>query len=302
MGGDEMNVNYEYYRIFYYAAKYQSLTKAANILGSNQPNVTRYINKLEQELGCRLFFRSGRGVSLTPEGKRLYDHVSVAFAHLQAAEEELSSSRRLETGGVSIGISETALHVMLLKKLREFHTLYPNIRLRITGHSTPQALAALNSGVVDLAVVTSPSGAAKPCQEFKLMPFQHILVGGPQFARLADRQLSLKELLDYPLISLVRETMTYRFFEHLFFTHGISLRADMEAATTSQILSLVKNDLGLAFLPESFALEALERGELFRIPLTIQIPERHVCLVKDTSRTLSIAAKEFEKILYHDVC
>ena len=62
-----MEVTYDYYRIFYYAAKYKSFSQAATILMSNQPNVTRAIHNLESQLGCRLFIRSNRGAELTPE-------------------------------------------------------------------------------------------------------------------------------------------------------------------------------------------------------------------------------------------
>ena len=55
-----MEVTYDYYRIFYYAAKYKSFSQAATILMSNQPNVTRAIHNLESQLGCRLFIRSNR--------------------------------------------------------------------------------------------------------------------------------------------------------------------------------------------------------------------------------------------------
>ena len=61
-----MEVTYDYYRIFYYAAKYKSFSQAATILMSNQPNVTRAIHNLESQLGCRLFIRSNRGAELTP--------------------------------------------------------------------------------------------------------------------------------------------------------------------------------------------------------------------------------------------
>lgn len=67
-----MNVNFEYYKIFYYVAKYGSFTKAARALGSTQPNVTRAMNCLEQQLNTTLFIRTNRGVQLTPEGERLY--------------------------------------------------------------------------------------------------------------------------------------------------------------------------------------------------------------------------------------
>ena len=70
-----MEISLDYYRVFYYAARCGSLTKAAELLYSNQPNVTRVIRLLENELGCRLFFRTNRGVQLTPEGKILYTHV-----------------------------------------------------------------------------------------------------------------------------------------------------------------------------------------------------------------------------------
>lgn len=57
-------MNLDYYKTFYYVALSKNFTKAAELLGNNQPNVTRSMNNLEAELGCRLFARSNRGVSL----------------------------------------------------------------------------------------------------------------------------------------------------------------------------------------------------------------------------------------------
>ena len=48
-------ITYDYYRIFYFVAQYHSFTKAAEILKNNQPNITRCMNNLESELGCKLF-------------------------------------------------------------------------------------------------------------------------------------------------------------------------------------------------------------------------------------------------------
>ena len=53
-----MAVPYDYYRIFYYVAQHKSFTKAAEALGNNQPNITRCMNNLEQDLGCKLFVRT----------------------------------------------------------------------------------------------------------------------------------------------------------------------------------------------------------------------------------------------------
>ena len=87
---------YDYYRIFYHVAQHHSFTKAAEVLHNNEPNVTRCMNNLETELGCHLFVRSGPGgVSLTPEGQKLFNHVAIAFEQLGASEKPSSSVTRV---------------------------------------------------------------------------------------------------------------------------------------------------------------------------------------------------------------
>ena len=90
-----MDVNFEYYKIFYYVAKYHNFTKAAQALNNSQPNITRAMNCLEQQLNTTLFIRTNRGVQLTPEGERLYNHVLSAMEQFQAAEEELGRQLRI---------------------------------------------------------------------------------------------------------------------------------------------------------------------------------------------------------------
>ena len=135
-------ITYDYYRIFYFVAQYHSFTKAAEILKNNQPNITRCMNNLESELGCKLFIRSHQGVTLTAEGEKVYERVAVAYEQLRTVEEELALERSLESGLITIGASETALRLMLLSRLEHFHTRYPHVRLRISNHSTPQAIQA----------------------------------------------------------------------------------------------------------------------------------------------------------------
>lgn len=289
-----MNVNFEYYKIFYYAAKYKNFTKAANVLGIGQPNVTRAMNCLEQEIHCTLFIRTNRGVKLTPEGAQLFEHVAVAMSQLQAAETELTASMGLENGSISIGASETALNIYLLDKLRTFHMEHPGIRLKIYNHSTPQAIRSMKNGEIDFAIVSTPTNADDPLKEIHVQSFQDILVGGRTFAALGSQELTLAELQNYPLICLGRETMTWQFYHDLFLSHGLELIPDTEVATTDQILSLVKSDLGLAFLPESMAQEALRQHRIVQIRLREQIPERQICMVYDRQHPLSAAAQQLK--------
>lgn len=294
-----MAVNYEYYRCFYYVAKYKNLTRAASAMMGSQPNVTRVMRNLEQELGCRLITRSNRGVTLTEEGERLYQHVAVAFEQLRLGEEALTQSGGLQEGSVSIGTSETAIHGLLLGVLRRFHREYPGVRLRLRNYTTPQAFSALRDGQIDFAVITAPVGVEqRPFKRTCLKVFRDILIGGPQFAALAEKPLRLAELADYPLIGLSRDTGTFELYSRFYMANGLALEPDMEVATTDLILPLVENDLGVGFLPHEFAEKALQEGRVVRLQLEEAIPERHICLVQDTRNSLSPAARTLRQMLY----
>jgi len=294
----EMAVNYEYYRCFYYVAKYKNLTRAAAAMGSSQPNVTRVMHNLEYELGCRLITRSNRGIALTEEGERLYQHVAVAFAHLQQAEEQLTRGGGPQEGCVYIGASEAALHGLLLDVLRHFHQEYPAIRLKIRNDTALRALQALRSGQIDFAVVAMPAGPLqRPFKRTDLKPFRDILVGGKLFAELAGAPLCLADVSRYPLISLARDTATFAFYSNFYMKHGLEFDPDMEVATTDLLLPMVENDLGLGFVPEEFAAEALRTGRVIQVRLRETIPERRICLVQDTRSSLSAAARTLQQML-----
>ena len=292
-----MPVPYDHYRIFYHVAKYHSFTRAAAVLMNSQPNITRTMNELERQLGCRLFLRSNRGVTLTPEGERLYARVAAAVEQLQAGEAELAGERSLAEGRVAVGTSELGLHGLLLAVLGRFRQAHPGVSVRVTNQSNVLSLAAVKSGAVDLAVVSAPTGASRPLTETPLVEFRDILAAGPRFAHLAQGVHSLRELAELPFVSIGPGTQTFAFYDGLFARQGLALQPEVETATTDQILPMIRSDLGLGFLPEGFAREALEKGEIVRVHLEEELPPRHICLVKDRSRPLSLAALELERML-----
>ena len=294
----KMNISYDYYKIFYFVARYGSFTRAAEVLMNNQPNITRSIKNLEGELGCTLFVRSNKGVTLTAEGEKLFIHISAAVEQITAGEEELSFDKSLQGGTVSVGASETALHGLLLPIIDGFHRKYPGIKIRISNHSTPQALNALKNGLADIAVVTTPADISKPLSKKIIKSFREAAVCGERLAYLSKEPLSIEKLCSYPLISLGRETKTFEFYSNLFLSHGLLFRPDIEVATADQILPMVRNNLGIGFLPEALARESVQRGEIYEITLSDKIPERFIILVKRSDHSLSIAAKELEKMIY----
>ncbi len=292
-----MAVSYDYYRIFYHVVRCRSFTRAAEVLNNNQPNITRCMNNLEQELGCKLFTRSNRGVALTPEGERLYRRVSVAYEQLRLAEDEIRRDCSLDTGVISIAVSETALHLLLLDKLSVFHASYPGVRLRIANDSTPQAIEALKRGQVDCAVVTTPAPQAAVLQQTPLLSFHGVLLCGNRYPELTREPMHLSELSVYSFICLGEGTSTYEFYQQLFAQNGLPFRVDLEASTMDQVLPMISHNLGIGFYPEPMAADALARGEVQKISLIEEIPERHLCLIEDAARPQSVALRTLRKHL-----
>lgn len=292
-----MNINYEYYRIFYYAAKFKNLTQAAKAADSNQPNISRIIKLLEHELGCSLMIRSSRGITLTPEGERLYAHVRIAVEQLKLAEEELQMNAELKEGFITIGVTETALRLLLLPVLNQFKKQYPRIHIRILHHLTNQAVDSVKNKLVDFAVIATPPFVDKSLNPYPLMEFSDILIGGSSYACHAETPVSLKELAGYPLVCLNEGTMTYRFYEDFFHQNHLIFEPELEVAATDQILPVIKNDLGVGFIPEIFVRDALVKKEVFKLSLVEEIPPRQICLIENKNHPLSIAAKELKTML-----
>lgn len=294
-----MNSNFEYYKIFYYVAKYENLTKAATALKTSQPAVTRTIHKLEGELGCRLFTRSKTGMKLTPEGRTFYGYVAAGCAQFFKGENDLSNLISLENGTIYISATETALHCYLFQAMEEFNSLYPNVRFKILNNSTTESVNAVKEGKVDLAFVSANLQVAKPLRMKILRKYRDILIAGKRFEELkaGKEELSLKELVSYPWISLTAETITRRFLNEYFEKNGLTFAPDMELATTDMILPAVRHNLGLGFIPAEFADAELESGQVFEIKVKEKLPERNIILIYDAEYPQSIAAKEFQKFL-----
>ena len=288
-------ITYDYYRIFYHVALYRSFTKAAEILGNNQPNITRCMNILENELDCKLFVRSNRGVKLTPEGEQLFSHVSIAHEQLQCGEEELRRNRSLESGHITIGASETALHMLLLDRLERFHEEYPNVRLKISNYSTPQAIIALENGGIDFAIVTTPANTKKPFRRISLHHFREILIGGAKYKHLSQQEHNLAELTDCPFISLGKDTSTRELYIQYFLNHNLTFQPDMEAATADQILPMIIHNLGIGFYPEELSQSVIDQGIAYAIPIKEALPQRELCLLLDERKTQSIPVQKILK-------
>ncbi|MBQ8833982.1 MAG: LysR family transcriptional regulator [Oscillospiraceae bacterium] len=293
-----MHINLDSYRVFYYVAQYRSFTKAAQMLYSNQPNVTRTIKNLEQTLGCTLFIRTSRSVQLTPEGEELFSHIAPAMQQIKAGEESVLLHSKLQGGTISIGVSEIALHQVLLPVLERFRQEYPGIRLRIFNSNSQQAVSALKNRLVDFALITPPIAESDVFLRTDVAAFQEVPVCGRAYEYLAEQPLTWEHLAFLPIISLCKGTSTHQLYTDWFRAHDLTFVPDIEAATADQILPMVRANLGIGFIPEQAAREAAADGSITVLQPQEKPPERTISLLKRKDMPLSVAAAELERMLF----
>ncbi len=291
------DVNFEHYKVFYYVARSGNITSAARALYLSQPSVSRAVAGLEEELGCRLFVRSKKGVELTAEGRQLYKHVSIACKHFFSAEEELSLMKSETSGILRLAVSDAAFQQRIISRISAFHAEHPSVHLKIDNMPTPETIEAVHNNVVDMAVVTTPFRSPYELRITELCELNDIAVAGQGFAYLKDKPLSLAELNDYTLITLEEGSTTRSFFEELFSRNGILMSPDIELGSISQVLPLVRGNLGIGFVPAPIAADDIRLGNIFRIEIKEEIPSRSICLITDEDYEISDVMTAFTESL-----
>lgn len=249
-----MNINYEYYKIFYYVAKYQSVSKASEKMNMNQPNVSRVLKKLENDLGCLLFVRSNKGVILNDRGQLLFEKISKAVELIEMGESEVLDNKTLEKGKLCIGISEISIRMHLMPILVEFREKHPNVDLSLRlFNSNTLTVNALKNGNIDLAIVSAQEELPSNIKEYKLIESSFICVCGNKYTELINRPIHLSELSKYSFISLARGTSFYRDLKKYYDDNNVPLRVDIEIASFDQVNNLILDNMGVAIVPEGFA-------------------------------------------------
>lgn len=290
-------MNYEYCKIFFYVGKHKNITKAAAELYSSQPAVSRAIQNLEQELGCRLFVRNKSGVEFTHEGKLLYEYASIAYSHLLKAEDEISQSVSTDGGTIYIGSTITALYDYLFEILNDFHKIHPKVKFKITTGSSDKTIEKLKNGIVDLSFVTTPFKNFKQFSTVKIKKFNDILIAGDRYSKLKEHTLKLEDLENFPLICLEEGMQLREFIEGIFAENNLNFAPEIEPDSAHLIVQMVRHNFGLGFVPQGMAQEAIGRGEVFKVALEQELPPRYICLITDPHHPLTSASRELVRMI-----
>ena len=287
-----MSVKLESYRVFKEVAEVGNITAAAQALYISQSAVSQSIKQLENDLQTRLFSRNSRGVTLTAEGKMLYEYVRSAMGLLETGEAKLSQTRELQMGQLIIGASDTVTSQFLLPYLDSFHREHPAIHIQIISGRSHKVLGLLRSGKVDIAFASTPTDMTS-LETFPCFPTHSIFVAGAEYPCDFDHVYSLEEISAFPLILLERKASSRLYLERFFLQNGLRLNPEIELGARSLLVDLAAIGFGVAGVTEEFVRKELDSGRLKKLKTSFEIPARSVdmCLLSDVPQ--SAAAERF---------
>ena len=257
-------VKLELYRVFREVAEAGNISLAAENLYLSQSAVSQSVKQLEQQLGTRLFLRSPRGVTLTEDGRLLFEYVRSAMG-------------LLETG-------ENKLHQFLLPHLDAFHRRYPNIHIRIISGRSYKVLGLLRAGRVDIAFASAP-GDADDLEHIPCFETHSCFVAAPDYPCDFTRAYTTEEIAAFPLILLEKKASSRTYLEKYFLQSGVRLTPEIELGARSLLVDLAKIGFGVAGVTREFVQGELAAGEIRELSTAFSIPPRTVdlCMLRNVS-------------------
>jgi DNA-binding transcriptional LysR family regulator len=278
-------------------ARHQSLTRAAAELHLSQPAVTQHIAALEQDLGCRLFERHGRGVKLTDEGERLlacHRKIHTAVADLRR---EIQDARSGALGHLSVGAGLTICIFVLPGLLADYRQRYPGVELHVRSGRTREVLAMLLDEQVDVGMVTSPV-QHRTIETIPLYRDRMVVVARPEHPLARSGPVDAAALAGQRLILFEQGSGFRTYSQEVFEGRGVLLHADIELDSIEAIKEMVLAGLGISVVPEMAVARELTAGSLVTLPLdNWPVMERTTSLIlRRTSEARPAAVDAFVEL------
>lgn len=239
--------------------------RAAEKLNYTQSTITFQIGQLEQELSVSLFEKIGRKMVLTKAGERLIpyvDEVLQSIDKLRFFEEDLSECH----GDLRIGVGESLLCYRLPPILKEFHRQAPKARLLLRSMNCYEIRNELLNGALDLGVFYEDVGGfGSNLTVHPLGGYPVIAVSSPETKKLCPDLITPDRVIPVPFIINETNCIFRQIFERYLQDKSIILDHTIELWSIPTIKNLVKNDVGISFLPAFTVQEELISGELEEI-------------------------------------
>jgi LysR family carnitine catabolism transcriptional activator len=274
---------------FIHLAESKTFAEAADKLHVTQPALSTSIKKLEEQLGGQLFSRTTRNVALTQEGrtflpqaKRLMMDWSNSFADIQ----RLFS---IQQGSLTVAAMPSFAEGRLPTFIAKFHSLYPNIKIRVLDVVMEEVIQNVQSGAAEIGFTFKPEHL-EGLEFTKLFDDRFIVVVHKSHPYSKLQSVSWEDAFDNDFVAMNRNSSVRNWIETRAGEFDKPLRLVAEANQLGTVGQLVSTGVGISIVPELCRQQMLSK-HLICIPLQTDKLTKPVGMLRNKREPLSAAAK-----------
>ncbi|HEV7941494.1 MAG TPA: LysR family transcriptional regulator [Solirubrobacteraceae bacterium] len=254
-------------RYFLAACRHGSFTAAAEAMYVAQPSLAEQIRRLEQEVGVRLFVRTGRRLELTEAGSNLKMHSERVMAAMDAAEASLQSARSLRGGTASLGTFGVSQRYLVKEVVSTFVARHPEVTVRVIGQHSSEVIEQVRSGTLEAGLVTlpvqEPSLVVEPVMSDEVL---YTALPGPDTERpMSIERLAQVRLIAWPAVVGWRDSIR-RQIKAWGDEAGVAVTASVEVEHVDSALELAAMGLGGTYVLRTIADSTSGPPELVAVP------------------------------------
>lgn len=282
---------------FVRVAELGSFSQAARVLGVAQPALSRQVRALETDLHETLLLRNGRGVALTPAGRRLFDHGVHILQQVAQARDDLGAQRNVPAGQVTIGLPPSIGRRLTQPLIEAFRADLPRARITIVEGLSAHIAEWIASGRADLGLVYNP----EPTTALEMTPLLREPLSLVQPALRGRKPpaatVKLRDLGDFPLIVPERHQSLRKLLESQAVLTGVKLDIACEVSSIPAIIDLVCARMGNAVLNASAVAASGRAAELVvRRIVEPELPSV-LCLAQSATKPLTPLTRAARQML-----
>jgi DNA-binding transcriptional LysR family regulator len=281
-------------RVLMAVAQAGSMGKAARILATSQPAVSRSIGDLEHALGVRLLDRSAHGIELTPFGRAIVRRGTTVFDELHQGIKDIRLLSDPSAGDLTIGASIAIAEGLLCSVIAQLSRRYPRLSFQVHAADTATAYQAVLARKVDLAVVHVIDPPDEDLMNVEpLLQDPHVVVAGAQNPLTRRRRIKLADLMEEPWALPLADQPYGSVVDEAFRAHGLAVPATTVGSTLPLRTSLLMTGRFLSMVP-GVVMHFPPKSRLLRsLPISLPNTARPLALVTLKNRTLNPLAKLF---------
>ena len=275
-------------------AEEKSFSRAAEVLHRTQPAISQAVQRLEQEIGEKLFDRSSKNGTLTLAGEVLLDYAKQMLNLRQTARNAIKEMRDLHHGKVTISANEHTVFY-LLPVIQEFRRLYPLVKIEVQRGVASRIPKEVLAREVELGVISFKPND-KAVNSTPVLVDELTLIVSPQHPLANRKSVSVKELGVETFVAHNAPSPYRQKVIETFDKHQTKLHIAIELPSLEAIKRLVEKGVGVALVPKLTAQNEITNGQLHAVSVREMKLERKLNIIYRRNSVLSHAAKSFLKL------